>query len=204
MDIIASNQNERTNLQNNSSLKQKKTHPKKKPLSRCVKKNKEIHKGEEKSDFLLQVNVAFDFENDEFKTRLESEMDKAIIPPESLVNGRYIIGCVHERVIKKERNNQFHSYKIAFEYSGDGMKDMVFSMEEIFLASQLYKDVTQQKKPLSIKEVTSTFNKIEDPEKESIYKFNADDVNGDAIESDDEEEEDEMKQKLIRVREGNC
>ena len=29
-------------------------------------------------------------------------------------------------------------------------------------------------------------------------------MNGDAIESDDEEEEDEMKQKLIRVKEGNC
>ena len=66
------------------------------------------------------------------KTRLESEMDKAIIPPESLVNGRYIIGCVFERVAKKERNNQFHNYKIAFEYAGDGMKYMVYSMKEFF------------------------------------------------------------------------
>ena len=29
-------------------------------------------------------------------------------------------------------------------------------------------------------------------------------MNGDAIESDDEKEEDEMKQKLIRDKEGNC
>ena len=68
----------------------------------------------------------------------------------------------------------------------------------------MYKDISQQKNVQSIKKVTSTSNKIVDPEKESIYKFNADDVNADAIESDDEEEEDEMKQKLIRVREGNC
>ena len=80
---------------------------------------------------MLQKNVAFDLENYEFKTRLESEIDKVITPPESLVNGRYIIGCVFERVAKKERNNQFHNYKIAFEYAGDGMKDMMFSMEEI-------------------------------------------------------------------------
>ena len=105
---------------------------------------------------------------------------------------------------KKERNNQFYSYKIAFEYAGDGIKDMVFSMEEIFLAAQLYKDVLQQKKVQSTKRVTRTLNPIVNPEKEFIYKFNADDVNGDAIESDDEEEEDEMKQKLIRVKEGNC
>ena len=68
----------------------------------------------------------------------------------------------------------------------------------------MYKDVSQQKKIQSNKGVTRTANLIEDPGKESIYKFNANDVNGDAIESDDEEEEDEMKQKLIRVREGNC
>ena len=92
-------------------------------------------------------------------------MNKAIIPPESLVNGQYIIGCVFERVAKKERNNQFHNYKIAFEYAGDGMKDMIFSMEEIFLASQLYKDISKQKNVQSIKKVTSASNKIVDPEK---------------------------------------
>ena len=63
------------------------------------------------------------------------------------------------------------------------MKDMMFSMEEIFLGSQLYKDISKQKNVQSNKKVTSTSNKIVDPEKESIYKFNADDVNGDAIES---------------------
>ena len=51
-------------------------------LSRCVKRNKQNSNDKEKSDFLLQKNVAVDLENDEFKTRLESEMDKAIIPPE--------------------------------------------------------------------------------------------------------------------------
>ena len=76
-----------------------------------------------------------------------------------------IIGCIFERVAKKERNNQFHNYKIAFEYVGDGMKDMMFSMEEIFLASQLYKDISKQKKVQLIKKVTSIFNKIVDPEK---------------------------------------
>ena len=55
---------------------------------------------------------------------------------------------------------------------------MMFSMEEIFLASQLYKDISKQKNVQSMKKVTSTSNKIVDPEKESIYKFNADDVNG--------------------------
>ena len=54
---------------------------------------------------MLQLNVAFDLENDEFKTRLESEMDKAIISPESLVHGQYIIGCVFERVAKKGITN---------------------------------------------------------------------------------------------------
>ena len=112
--------------------------------------------------------------------------------------------CFSERVAKKERNNEFHNYTIAFEYAGDGMKGMMFSMEEIFLASQLYKDISKQKKVQSIKKVTSTSNKIVDPEKESIYKFNADYVNGDAIKSDEDEEEDEMKQKVIRVRECNC
>ena len=204
LDIIHSNQNVKNDRSTNSSLKQTKTHPKKKLSSRSVKKTQETSNEEDKSDFLLQQNVAFDLENDAFKRRLESEMSKAIIPPESLVCGRYIIGCVFERLAKKERNNQFYSYKIAFEYAGDGMKDMVFSMEEIFLAAQLYKDVLQQKKVQSNKRVTGTLNPIVDPEQKSIYKFNADDVNGDAIESDDEEEEDEMKEKLIRVREGNC
>ena len=67
-------------------MKKIRSNAKKKSSSRCVKRNKEIQKEEEKSDFLLQKNVAFDLENDEFKTRLESEMDTAIIPPESLVN----------------------------------------------------------------------------------------------------------------------
>ena len=38
----------------------------------------------------------------------------------------------------------------------------------------------------------------------SIYKFNANDVNGDTIASDDEEEEEKMKQKTSRVWECNC
>ena len=42
-------------------------------------------------------------------------------------------------------------------------------------------------------EVKTNSNKIENPEKESIYKFNTNDVNGDTVESDDEEEEDKMK-----------
>ena len=36
---------------------------------------------------------------------------------------------------KKLAMNQFYNYKISFEYTGDGMKDMIFSMDEIFLAS---------------------------------------------------------------------
>ena len=71
------------------------------------------------------------------------------------------ISCVFERVAKIERNNKFHNYEIAFEYVSDGMKDMIFSMEEIFLASQLYKDISKQKNVQSIKKVTSTSNKIE-------------------------------------------
>ena len=60
VDIIQSYQNEKIDLQNSSSLEQRKSHPKKKPSSKCVKRNKE------KSDFLLQLNVSFDLENDEF------------------------------------------------------------------------------------------------------------------------------------------
>ena len=82
VDIIQSNQNERIDLQNGSSLEETKSDPKKKPSSRCLKRNKENSNDKEKSDFLLQLNVAFDLENDEFKTRLEGEMDKASIPPE--------------------------------------------------------------------------------------------------------------------------
>ena len=79
-DIIHSNQNVRNDLSTNSSLKQTKSHPKKKLSSRCVKRIKETSNDEEKSDFLLQQNVAFDLENDAFKRQLESEMDKANIP----------------------------------------------------------------------------------------------------------------------------
>ena len=39
-------------------------------------------------------------------------MDKAILTSQSVVNGCYIIGCVFERFAKKEKNNQFHNYKI--------------------------------------------------------------------------------------------
>ncbi len=35
---------------------------------------------------------------------------------------------------------------------------------------------------------------------ESVYKLNADSVEGDVIESDHGEEDDEMKQKIYRVR----
>ena len=80
---------------------------------------------------MLQLNVEFALENDEFKAQLESETDKAIIPPESLVTSCYIIGCVFERIAKKERNIKFHNYKIRFEYAGDGIKDLVFTIEEI-------------------------------------------------------------------------
>ena len=52
-------------------------------------------------------NVDFDLENDEFKTRLESEMDKAIIPLESLVNGCYIIGCVLKESQRKKGITNF-------------------------------------------------------------------------------------------------
>ena len=116
------------------------------------------------SDFLSQSNIVFDLDNDEFKVQLESEMDKAIILSE-LVNGCCIIGCVFERVAKKERNDQFYNYKIAFEYASDCIKDMVFTLEEIFLVLQLYNNITQPKKIPSNVEVTTNLNKIEDSEK---------------------------------------
>ena len=37
-------------------------------VSRCVKKKKDINRDNEKSDFLLQENIAFDLENDKFKS----------------------------------------------------------------------------------------------------------------------------------------
>ena len=64
--------------------------------------NWEINK-DEKSDFLVHKNVAFDLENDEFKLQLEKEMDKSIIPNQPLVNGHYIIGCVFKELHRRKR-----------------------------------------------------------------------------------------------------
>ena len=59
VDIIQSNQNERNDLQNSSSLEETKSHPKKKPSTRCVKRNKENSNDEENSDFFVTKKCCF-------------------------------------------------------------------------------------------------------------------------------------------------
>lgn len=189
--------------------KQKIQNEKKNTIEKKFTKAKRIEKKEEnnddhndKSDFLLHKEVAFDFHNNNFNSRFKTEMKKVTLPKNALINGRYIIGYVFERVSKKQKGSKFPNYKIGFQYSGEGMKDMIFKTEEIFDAIQLYNNVIDKKKIPQEIGSNSTLIKLDDPELK-IYKFNPDDVHGDVIESDDDEDEDEMNQICNRLREGN-
>ena len=71
---------------------------------------------------MFQKNVAFDLQNDELKSQLQSEMNESILPSTSLVKGCYTIGYVFERVAKREKKETFHNYKITFEHVGDGIE----------------------------------------------------------------------------------
>ena len=167
---------------------------------------KEIYSNEvsnDITDFLLYKEVAFDMKDDVFKSRFNREMNKATLPDKLLKNGRYLIGYVCERVNKKARAGQHPAYKIGFQYAGDGMKEMIFTMEEIFHANQLYIKVSNQKITPSKDYPETDLFKCEHSGFESLYQFNPDDVDGDVIESDDDDDEDLMNQKMPRLEEKN-
>lgn len=154
------------------------------------------------SDFFLQQGVAFDFIDETFSTRFKSVMKMAEVPEVALFESRYLIGHVFERVSKKKKET-FANYKVAFEYSGEGMKQMEFSMQEIVSAialktsiqGGLYKSTKNVQKG---KIPPSQQSKIH-----SIHQFNANDVEGDAIESDEDFDEDDMNLTRCRLREGH-
>ena len=154
-------------------------------------------------DFLLNKEVAFDFQNDEFKSRFEKEMKKVNLPEKTLINGRFITGYVFERFAKKAKGASHPMYKIGFQYTGDGMKEMIFKTEDIFNAIQLQKEISSQTKNPLTDVPNLDLIKLEDPEMKSIYQFNPDDVDGDVIESEDDEDENVMDQTVNRLEERN-
>ena len=154
------------------------------------------------SDFILHKAVAFDFQDDEFSTRFCSELADAEVPEVALLESRYIVGYVCERLAKK-KSAQFPNYKVAFEYAGDGMKEVEFTLQEIVVAMSLNDNIKGkfQKSSSNVNDVEIGFT--ENSTLQRIYEFNADDVEGEALESDDEIEEDPLKQTVYRLREGN-
>ena len=97
--------------------KQKIQNEKKNTIEKKFTKAKRIEKKEEnnddhndKSDFLLHKEVAFDFHNNNFNSRFKTEMKKVTLPKNALINGRYIIGYVFERVSKKQKVKQTNNY----------------------------------------------------------------------------------------------
>ena len=154
------------------------------------------------SDFILQQAVAFDFNDEYFSNRFKSEMKIAKVPEEALLESRFFIGHVFEKVSKKKKET-FANYKVAFEYSGEGMKQMEFSMQEIVHAIALNSSIkgTLYKSSKNVQDEQIPL--AEQSKIHSIHGFNANDVEGEALESDDEFEEDEMKQTRHRLREGH-
>ena len=67
-------------------------------------------------------------------------MASAEVPNRSLINSRYLVGDVFERIAKK-KCAQYPTYKVAFEYSGDGMKELEFTLEEIVGAMALNNNI---------------------------------------------------------------
>ena len=57
------------------------------------------------SDFILHKAVAFDFHDNEFSSRFESELTDADVPDVALLESRYLVGYVCERLTKKEKNS---------------------------------------------------------------------------------------------------
>ena len=173
-----------------------------KEVSKKNKKGQMKRNSIDTSDFFLQQGVAFDFKDEIFSNRFKSEMKIAEVPEEALLESRFISGHVFERVSKKKKES-FANYKVAFEYSGEGMKQMEFSMQEIVRAIALNSSIkgTLYKSSKNVQD-----EQIPLPEQSkihSIHGFNANDVEGEALESDDEFEEDEMKQTRHRLREGH-
>ena len=154
------------------------------------------------SDFILHKAVAFDFQDDKFSTRFCSELADAEVPEVALLESRYIVGYVCERLAKK-KSAQFPNYKVAFEYAGEGMKEVEFTLQEIVVAMSLNDNIKGkvQKSSSNVNDVEIGFT--ENSTLQRIYEFNADDVEGEALESDDEIEEDPLKQTVYRLREGN-
>ena len=96
-----------------------------------------------------------------------------------------MVGYIYERIGKK-KCSQYPTYKVPFKYSDDGVKELEFTLEEIvgtMILNNLIKGLS--------KKLTNDINEKENMLHEqsniqSIYRFNADDVEGEALESDDE------------------
>ena len=77
-------------------------------LNTVIKKNtksRKKRKVDNSSDFILQQVVAFDYQDSSFLNRFKSEMANAEVPNRSLINSRYLIGHVFERIAKKKVHN---------------------------------------------------------------------------------------------------
>ena len=194
---------EKTKDKRVTDSKNDKNHDKLKTVSKTNMQSGKRNKTNNQSDFILQQVVAFDFQDKYFSNRLKSEMANAEVPDDSLTNDRYLVGHVFERMAKK-KGAQFHNYKVAFEYSGDGMKEMEFTLEEIVGAMTLNNNIKKMSEKLTNSKKEEEHTLPEHSNIRSIYDFNANDVEGDALESDEEFEEDEMKHIRHRLNEGNC
>ena len=79
-------------------------------------------------------------------------------------------------------------YKVAWQYSGEGIKDMTFPVDEIFEAIMNAKDITHerlitnQNNERSLPKKKELFGKMK-----SMFNFNPDDVEGLPMESDEEQ-----------------
>ena len=130
-------------------------------------------------------------------------MANAKVPNRALINSRYLVGHVYERIAKK-KCAQYPTYKVAFEYSYDNMKELEFTLEEIVGTMILNNHIKGLSKKLT-NDINEKENVLHEQSNiESIYGFNADDVEGEALESDDEFEEDKMKHIRQQLNEGNC
>ena len=116
-------------------------------------------------------------------------MANAKVPNRALINSRYLVGHVYERIAKK-KCAQYPTYKVAFEYSYDNMKELEFTLEEIVGTMTLNNHIKGLSKKLT-NDINEKENMLHEQSNiQSIYRFNADDVEGEALESDDEFKED--------------
>ena len=162
---------------------------------------KKTQKKTSSSDSLIGLRVAFEFHNEDFQNKLKQVMGKNYTDKYDnkicCERDKYVFGYVTKKNTKNKSDDSF-PYTVAWEFSGGSIKEMTFTMKEIVEAYGKAIQLDNNKERTihnSMKSNLSTNERLN-----KLFRFDPNDVEGSAIESDESDSDDEDHCNKIEQR----